>query len=136
MARPRRREDETAALFVRIPSAAAQKLDRASFALNTPKRDLITHLVSRYVDPEDPSALSALGGAEQGELPVGRHWFRPAEPPEILTLAQLAELLQVEEDAVRELADSGELPGRKVRDEWRFSRTAVVEWLSKPEQPS
>src|SRR5918911_3827194 len=127
MARPRRREDETSALFVRIPSAAADRLDRASYALNTPKRDLITNLVSRYVDPDDPSALTELHGAE--ELPVGRHWFRAAEPPEVLTLAQLAELLQVDEELARALAERGELPGRKVGDEWRFARSAVVAWL-------
>ena len=133
MARPRRREDETQALFVRIPSTAAAKLDRASYALNTPKRDLIANLVARYVDPEDPSALTELGGSEQSELPLGRHWFRPADVPEVLTLAQVAEFLQVEEDAARELAERGELPGRKVGDEWRFSRQAVLDWLSSGE---
>ena len=133
MARPRRREDETQALFVRIPSTAAAKLDRASYALNTPKRDLIANLVARYVDPEDPSALTELGGSEPSELPLGRHWFRPADVPEVLTLAQVAEFLQVEEDAARELAERGELPGRKVGDEWRFSRQAVLDWLSSGE---
>src|SRR5919199_5889799 len=114
MARPRRREDETAALFVRIPSTAADKLARASYALNTPKRDLIANLVSRYVDPEDPATLTELGSSDPADVPVGRHWFHAADPPEILTLPQLAELLQVEEDAVRELVERGELPGRKV----------------------
>ena len=43
--------------------------------------------------------------------------------------AEVAELLQVEEEVVTELADEGELPGRMLGDEWRFSRTAVLEWL-------
>ena len=133
MGRPRRREDETAALFVRIPSTAAAKLDRAAYALNTPKRDLIANLVARYVDPEDPSALTELGGSDPAELPLGRHWFRAAEVPEVLTLAQVAEFLQVDEEAVRALVERGELPGRKLGDDWRFSRQAVLDWLSSGE---
>src|SRR5205823_435339 len=108
MARPRKNADETP-LFVRIPSAEAAKLHHAS-------RDL--------------GALSALGGSEMG---VGRHSFRPAEELEILTPAQLAGLLQVEEETVIELAEKRELPGRKIGEEWRFSRDAVVAWLAEEE---
>jgi excisionase family DNA binding protein len=129
MARPRRQTD-TEALFVRIPSSEAEKLHRAADVLKTPKRELITKLVARYVDPEDPQALSELGGPEASEFTVGRHWFRPAETPEVLNPAQLAELLQVDEEAVVELAERGELPARKVGGEWRFARSAVLAWLS------
>ena len=128
MARPRKQTDETA-LFVRIPSAEAAKLHRAADALGAPKRELIANLVARYVDPEDPAALSALGGA-QAEWSVGQHSFRPAAELEILTPAQLAGLLQVEEEVVVELAESGELPGRKVGEDWRFSREAILAWLA------
>ena len=131
MARPRRQGDETA-LFVRIPSAEADKLHRAANALGAPKRELITRLVAQYVDPENPATLSRLGGAES-EMSVGRAWFRPAEELEILTPAQLAGLLQVEEEAVIELAEERELPGRKIGEEWRFSRDAVVAWLAEEE---
>jgi glyoxylate reductase len=34
----------------------------------------------------------------------------------------------VEEDTVRALAESGELPGRRRGDEWRFARAAVLDW--------
>lgn len=128
MARPRKQTDETA-LFVRIPSAEAAKLHRAADALGAPKRELIANLVARYVDPEDPAALSALGGA-QAEWSVGQHSFRPAAELEILTPAQLAGLLQVEEEVVVELAESGELPGRKIGEDWRFSREAILAWLA------
>ena len=60
---------------------------------------------------------------------MGRHSFRASEAPEVLTLPQAAELLAVEEAAVRQLADSGELPGRKLGKEWRFSRAALIAWL-------
>jgi excisionase family DNA binding protein len=128
MARPRKHTDETA-LFVRIPSAEAAKLHRAADALGAPKRELIANLVARYVDPEDPAALSALGGA-RAEWGVGQHSFRPAAELEILTPAQLATLLQVEEEVVVELAETGELPGRKVGEDWRFSREAILAWLA------
>jgi excisionase family DNA binding protein len=128
MARPRRRTDDTA-LFVRIPSTEANKLNRAADALGTPKRELIANLLARYVDPEDPAALSALGGP-RAEWGVGRHSFRPSEELEIFTPAQLAGLLQVEEELVIELAEKRELPGRKVGEEWRFSREAILAWLA------
>jgi excisionase family DNA binding protein len=131
MARPRKQTDETA-LFVRIPSAEADKLHRASNVLGAPKRELITRLVARYVDPENPATLSRLGGAE-GEMSVGRAWFRPAEELEILTPAQLAGLLQVEEETVIGMAERKEIPARKVGEEWRFSREAVLAWLAEDE---
>ena len=82
---------------------------------------------------------SALGVARQpgddrraGEAPlvVGHHSFRPADLPDVLTPDQAATLLQVDEDAVLALAEEGRLPGRRIGDEWRFARAAVVAWLS------
>ena len=117
---------------MRIPSAEAEKLHRAADVLKTPKRELITKLVARF-DPEDPVWTEEVAGppmpSAEAEWTVGRHSFRPAETPEVLTPAQLADLLQVEEEAVVELAERGDLPGRKLGDEWRFSRTAVLAWL-------
>jgi excisionase family DNA binding protein len=131
MARPRREEDFTA-LYVRIPSAEAEKLHRAADFLKTPKRELITRLVADF-DPDDPvwtrRVLGPAMGA-QAEFSLGQHSFRPAAELEILTPAQLAGLLQVEEEAVVELAEQGELPGRKVGEEWRFSREAILAWLA------
>jgi excisionase family DNA binding protein len=130
MARPRR-DPEYTALFVRIPSAEAEKLHRAADVLRTPKRELITKLVERF-DPHDPVWTRELAGPPmpaEAEWEIGRHSFRPAEPPAVLTPAQLAELLQVDEEVVVELAERGEVPGRKVGEEWRFSRTAVLAWL-------
>ena len=135
MARQRSDPDYTA-LFVRIPAAEAEKLHRAADVLRTPKRELITKLVARF-DPHDPVWTRELAGPPmpaEAEWEVGRHSFRPADVPEVLTPAQLGELLQVDEEAVIALAERGELPGRKVGAEWRFSRTAVLAWLGE-EQP-
>jgi excisionase family DNA binding protein len=136
MARSRREPDYTA-LFVRIPPAEAEKLHRAADVLRTPKRELITKLVARF-DPEDPAWIEELAGPQasgaEAEWTVGRHSFRPAETPEVLTPAQLAELLQVDEATVVALAERQELPARKIGDGWRFSRTAVLAWLGDEKQ--
>ena len=113
--------DETSSLFARIPKAEAEKLDRAAFALKTSKQRILATLIAQHLEP-----LSV----ESGEWATGRAVFRPAaETPDVLTPAQLAELLQVDEKTVRELARRGEIPARKIGREWRFSRAAVLEWL-------
>ena len=135
------REPERAGLFVRIPIAVAEKLDRASFELKAPKQDLIAGLVARYVDPSSPERLAELGEyagsrritveAMDDTLAVGRASFQPAgELLEVLTLRQAADLLQADADTVEQMAESGDLPARKVGDEWRFSRQAVLKWLA------
>src|SRR3954464_494142 len=134
MARPRRAEDYTA-LYVRIPSEEAEKLHRAADVLRTPKRELITKLVAQF-DPEDPVWTREVAGpvaGAQAEFGFGQHSFRPASELEILTPAQLAQLLQVDEEVVVELAEQRELPGRKVGEEWRFSREAILAWLAEEE---
>jgi excisionase family DNA binding protein len=110
--------EPTSPLFVRLPTESAEKLNRAAFELKTPKRELVTELVDRYLGAE-PTA-----GAES----------TPLDEPEVLTLEQLAELLQVDDKTVRSLAAKGDLPGRKLDTEWRFSRQAVLEWLATPER--
>jgi excisionase family DNA binding protein len=141
-------DPDTAALFVRLPAAEARKLDRAAHAVGAPKKDLVAGLVARYVDPDSDRGLHALrrlGAEAPGALPrrvvieaddpqlvVGHHSFRPADLPDVLTPAQAAALLQVDEDAVLALAEEGRLPGRRISDDWRFARAALVAWLSAP----
>jgi excisionase family DNA binding protein len=109
-------------LFVRLPVAQAEQLDRASHELKVAKKDLVTALVARHLR----RVVVEVGN---DNLTVGRADFRPNPAPEVLTLEQVAELLQVEPEAAAELAEAGELPGRKLGDTWRFSRTALMEWL-------
>ena len=117
-------------LFVRIPAAQADKLDQASHQLKIAKKDLVSALVARHVDPQKLDNLRRVV-VEMGrdELTVGRADFRPHEQPEVLTLEGAAELLQIEPDQVAELAAAGELPGRRIGDDWRFSRAALIAWL-------
>jgi excisionase family DNA binding protein len=111
--------EPTSPLFVRLPAASAEKLSRAAFELKTPKRELVTDLVDRYLGAED--------------MIVGRA-APEARGPDVLTVEQLAELLQVDDKTVRALAAKGELPGRKLGRHWRFSRQAVLDWLATPER--
>lgn len=132
------------ALYVRLPANAVDKLDRASQALGIHKKDLVAGLVSKYVDPDTRRGLSALGELSQPrrvtvELgtdgpTLGAYSFHPYDAPEVMDAVQTAELLQLDEKTVLELAESGELPGRKLGTQWRFSRSAVLAWLAAPGQ--
>ena len=132
------------ALYVRLPVQAFEKLDRASEVLGVHKKDLIAGLVSKYVDPDSRRGLTALGDLSQprrvslelgdGPPAVGSYSFQPYDPPEVMNAEQAGQLLQLEEKVVLELAEAGQLPGRKLGPFWRFSRAALVAWLSPPER--
>jgi excisionase family DNA binding protein len=98
---------------VRLPTAEAERLTRASVELGRPKQDLVAE------------ALRSLDVEGDG-FGFGRH----VSSPEVLTAEQLAKLLQVEVRTVRSLAARGDLPGRKLGRQWRFSRAAVLAWLA------
>jgi excisionase family DNA binding protein len=104
-------------LYVRLPETEAQLIDRAAEGAGVSKREVVSQLVQK-----------GLGG--DGGLTVGRLELRPADA-EVLTLEQAAALLQSTDDAVRELAESGELPRCEVGGEWRFSRAAILGWLGR-----
>src|SRR5918912_4315469 len=111
--------EPTSPLFVRLPASSAERLNRAAFELKTPKRELVAGLVDRYLGSD--------------EVVIGRAASQVGEP-DVLTLEQLAELLQVDVKTVRSLAVKGELPGRKLGRDWRFSRQAVLDWLAAPDR--
>src|SRR3954453_1034382 len=119
-------DEKRTALYVRIPQSQAEKLDRAAFELKVPKQDLIAGLVedmkiapgftrrrTEVVEVDDP-------------LNVGRASFLPYGQPEVLNLAEAADLLQVDEGVVSEMAESGDVPARKLCDDSRFSRVALI----------
>jgi excisionase family DNA binding protein len=137
--------DPTAALYVRLPHPEFDKLDRAAEALATNKKTLVTTLVSHYVDPDTAEGLdhlrqiaSKLPSASDRQftirLPepapaVGHHHFTPAPAPDVLTAEQAAALLQVEPAELVALAEKGAVPARRIGEEWRFSRPALLDWL-------
>jgi excisionase family DNA binding protein len=137
------------ALFVRLPADAVARLHRAAEALGVRKKDLVAGLVSRYVDPDSRRGLSALGSLSTRKISVdlpepgptvGSYSFQPYEPldlPEVMNAEQAAEFLQIDEKVVVEMAEAGKLPGRKmgkIGKDWRFSRSALIGWLSGPEK--
>jgi excisionase family DNA binding protein len=145
-------EDPTAALFVRIPAEQARRLDRAAFELQVPKQRLVSGLLERYVDPDSPSSLAALGAPGLKErqtegrritvqaidpqgLTVGHHSFHPREP-DVLDRQEAAELLRVEPELIQSMALNGELPGRQLGGLWRFSRQALLRWLAGGASPT
>jgi excisionase family DNA binding protein len=122
----------TAALFVRIPTAHARALDRLAFELRRPKQAVVTDLLARHFGEADDRRVTVEMGQESNV--IGRHAFRPYEP-DVLTLEEVAQLLAVEPEAVAELARTGELPGRRIGEAWRFARAAVLEWLAQGSPP-
>jgi excisionase family DNA binding protein len=68
-------------------------------------------------------------------MPVGQISVPVYEPPEVMTPKQAARFLQVDEEKLLALAAEGHVPGRRVGDDWRFARAALIEWLSGPDGP-
>jgi excisionase family DNA binding protein len=122
--------EKRTALYVRLPQSHADKLDRAAFELKVSKQDLITGLVEDMkIAPGFTRRRTEVVEVDDS-LSVGRASFLPGGPPEVLTLAQAADLLQASEDVVESMASAGELPGRKLGDEWRFARAGLLRWLA------
>jgi excisionase family DNA binding protein len=107
------------ALFVRIPTQLAEGLDRLAFERRTSKQDLVADALRRITVETRDDALT-----------VGHAEVNASAPPEVLTLADVAELLQIAEDEAAALAERGEIPGRRVGRHWRFAREAVLSWLA------
>src|ERR1700750_653929 len=97
-------------LYVRLPDDAVEKLHRAAFERGLPKQDIVTGLL-------------------QDHLTVGKAEFFPNEPEDVLTPEEAAELLRSDTATVIAMATDGKVPGRKVGDDWRFARKALLRWL-------
>ena len=124
-------DEKRTPLYVRIPQAQAEKLDRVAFELKIPKQDLIAGLVEDMkIAPGFTRRRTEVVEVDDS-VSVGRASFLPYEPPEVLTLPLAADLLQVDEEVVAQMAEAGDLPARKLGDDWRFSRIALIEWLGK-----
>lgn len=109
-------EEPTSALFVRIPERQAKVLDRLAFDLKRPKRAIVSALLSTLE-------------TGPGGLLVGHADVEPLPGLDVLTIGQLSAWLAVDEIVLLELVEQGDIPGRKLGQEWRFSRCAVLDWL-------
>ncbi|MBX3406127.1 MAG: helix-turn-helix domain-containing protein [Phycisphaeraceae bacterium] len=54
---------------------------------------------------------------------------RAAPPPEVMTISDLAEYLQVSKSSLYKLVQQGKVPGQKVGKHWRFRRHSIDAWL-------
>ncbi len=59
--------------------------------------------------------------------------------PEILTLQQAAEMLQISERTIQRMLKAGEIPGAQIGGQWRFDREQLLamvrgEWKPEPDQ--
>lgn len=125
-----------APLYVKLPSNAIDKLHRAAAALGVHKKDLVADLVTKYVDPDTiESTPLRRPMLMTGGPTMGQYWYQPHDPPEVMTPREAGDFLQISERNLIELAEAGQVPGRKLGPEWRFSREALVHWLAgdKPE---
>ena len=52
--------------------------------------------------------------------------------PDVLTLAEAAAWLRVEESALLPDVQAGRVPARQVGGEWRFHKGALSSWLKRP----
>lgn len=109
-------------LFVRLPTADAERLNAAAAATGLSKRQIVSEAVR--------------GHLEDNGLTVGRIALldeRPApreEPAEVMTIEEAAALLRVDPSALRQSAARGEVPARQISGKWRLSRSALLAWLA------
>ncbi len=106
-------------LFVRLPQEQAAALDALVGSTGRRKQQLVSELLGE-------------------QLGVGRIEIREnasIADAEVLTLEDVAVLLRVPADLLAASATAGELPGRRIGGHWRFSRAAVLEWLSARDAP-
>lgn len=102
-------------LFVRLPAAEARHLDMAAAASGRSKRHLVSEAVREHL-------------TEEG-LVVGRASIRETDG-EVMTAVEVAALLRLDEADVLAAAQAGEMPGRLIAGNWRFSRSAIIAWLA------
>jgi excisionase family DNA binding protein len=107
--------EERVPLFVRIPAERARQLATSARAAGKAKQDFIADLIEGH--PTKPAPVDSTG------------------VPEILTLDDLVAFLRIERADVLSRLAAGELPARRFGSEWRFSRTAILQWMEGTDRP-
>ena len=102
-------------LYVRLPHDDARQLERAVAASGKSKRQLVSEAVREHLT-DDGLVVGHVALKEVGD--------------EVMTPAETAALLRLDEEAVLGAARDGDLPGRRIGGHWRFSREAILAWLA------
>ena len=121
--------EPTRAIYVRMPDRIARKLDKAAEKLGASKRDILAMLVNDHLDVAADTLVIT---------PPGEHAPQPEAAGgdrEVLTLDEAAQLLRAGTGDVLALIETGELPARRLGEDWRLSRTAVLAWLRGDDRP-
>lgn len=103
-------------LYVRLGEHETRQLEHAVAASGRTKQALVEEAVREHLGDQP--------------LVVGRITL-PEPVNDVLTLGEAAALLRVEERALAAAAGTGEVPGRRIGEEWRFSRPALLDWLGR-----
>jgi excisionase family DNA binding protein len=98
-------------LYVRLPREQAAALDRLVSQTGQRKQQLVSDLLS-------------------DRLVVGHAEALDDDDGDVLTLQEAAAMLRVADRVALASARAGELPGRLIGEEWRFSRAALLQWLA------
>jgi excisionase family DNA binding protein len=53
------------------------------------------------------------------------------EYPEVMTVKQVAEYLQIDPQSVYKMAQRDKIPCAKIAGQWRFKKSVLDEWLAK-----
>jgi excisionase family DNA binding protein len=113
-------------LFVRLPRDQAAAIDRLAGATGRHKQHVVSELLADRLTPNrEPVSIGRVEALGVSEV----------RADEVLTLDEAAALLKLSKEAVLARAETGELPGRRFENEWRFSRLAILSWLGDGELP-
>lgn len=110
-------------LFVRLPKQQVAALERLSEKTGRAKQHLVSEWLSERLIPRT-LAVGRIDVADAPDLTTDA----------VLTLEETAALFKVPIEAIRRAAEDGDLPGRRFSGEWRFSRMALLTWLSHGER--
>ncbi len=111
---------ERVPLFVRLTAEQARQLDDHVQRVGRSKQDVVGRLLaSSMAMPDDGAPVPGSVGQAAAPVPT----------PVALTVSEVAAALQVDEAAVNERIDAGDLPARRLGDEWRVGREALADWL-------
>jgi excisionase family DNA binding protein len=117
--------ETTRAIYVRMSDRLAGKIDKAAERLGVTKRDVLSALVDDHLDVDGDNLVVRL---RNGPTPSSTD-ERAAGASEVLTLEETAALLRVPAADVLALIEAGELPARRVGEQWRLARSGVLDWL-------
>jgi excisionase family DNA binding protein len=119
--------EDKSALFVRIPTATAKKLETHAKRAGRSKQDIVATLITAGL--QKPSVSSSAGSV----VPIAA--VAP-EVTDILTLDELSAYLRIDREELEKRLQTQEIPARRFGSEWRFSREAINRWMEGTDRPT